>query len=113
MLLVVLVVTVSSQAVFSVFEAFQTSLVTGVARIFSLANSAIDRTTSDYFAAPARENLFLHLWSLSVEEQFHQVFPVILFLVLSRSKLRQRTLVIIVGISAISFGTLVLGSREL
>lgn len=35
-----------------------------------------------YFSPSARSNLFLHTWSLAVEEQFYLVWPVVLVLVL-------------------------------
>jgi peptidoglycan/LPS O-acetylase OafA/YrhL len=42
------------------------------------ANIAIARTTGGYFDAAASTNPLLHTWSLSVEEQFYLVFPVLL-----------------------------------
>jgi peptidoglycan/LPS O-acetylase OafA/YrhL len=39
-------------------------------------------TDFDYFAPAADENLFLHTWSLGVEEQFYLVWPVFLMLLL-------------------------------
>jgi peptidoglycan/LPS O-acetylase OafA/YrhL len=39
-------------------------------------------TDFDYFAQAADENLFLHTWSLGVEEQFYLVWPVFLMLLL-------------------------------
>lgn len=46
---------------------------------FNLLNS------TGYFAGPAHENPFLHTWSLSIEEQFYIVLPV-LILLLQRSR---------------------------
>jgi len=60
-------------------------------------------TTTDYLAAPPESNPLLHTWSLSVEEQFYFVFPLLTLITLrygSRRKLR-----IVIGIIAfISFG---------
>ncbi|MCP4625479.1 MAG: acyltransferase [bacterium] len=39
-------------------------------------------TDFDYFAPASDENLFLHTWSLGVEEQFYLVWPVLLMLLL-------------------------------
>ncbi|MGN7147508.1 acyltransferase family protein [Arthrobacter sp. SAFR-179] len=46
------------------------------------ANAVIFRTTGGYFEPAAGTNPLLHIWSLSVEEQFYVVFPFILFGVL-------------------------------
>ncbi len=45
-----------------------------------VANIVIARSTGDYFDAPAEANPLLHTWSLSVEEQFYLVFPMLMLL---------------------------------
>ena len=55
----------------------------------------------NYFAAPAVENPLLHTWSLSVEEQFYAVWPVILLL-LTRIAPAKRLPQIIVFLAAVS-----------
>ncbi len=45
-----------------------------------VANWVIAREAGDYFAPDASTNPLLHTWSLSVEEQFYFVFPVLVFL---------------------------------
>lgn len=42
-----------------------------------IANFVIARTTGYYFNAPAEIDPLLNTWSLSVEEQFCLVFPVL------------------------------------
>jgi peptidoglycan/LPS O-acetylase OafA/YrhL len=64
---------------------------------------------TNYFDAPARENPLLHTWSLSVEEQFYAVWPLVLLL-LSRSRSRKKLLYVIAGLALIS---LVLGEARL
>lgn len=50
-----------------------------LAAIFYKANYHFARDV-DYFGPITRELPLLHLWSLSVEEQFYFIFPVLLFL---------------------------------
>lgn len=40
----------------------------------------------DYFGTPAQEQPLLHLWSLSIEEQFYVIFPIILLLAIKYLK---------------------------
>jgi peptidoglycan/LPS O-acetylase OafA/YrhL len=54
------------------------TLRTGIAAALFAANLEIYRSTGGYFDAPAEGNPLLHTWSLSVEEQFYAVFPVVL-----------------------------------
>ncbi len=39
---------------------------------------------SSYFADSAKDNIFTHLWSLAVEEQFYFVYPILLILLSSK-----------------------------
>jgi peptidoglycan/LPS O-acetylase OafA/YrhL len=50
---------------------------TAIGSMFLIANVVISRTTGGYFDALASTNPLLHTWSLSVEEQFYLVFPVL------------------------------------
>ncbi|MEO7268509.1 MAG: acyltransferase family protein [Knoellia sp.] len=76
--LMVSVAALLSTLFLSPFGAQQTTAQTGVGAMFIVANAVIARTTGDYFDAPAETNALLHTWSLSVEEQFYLVFPVVL-----------------------------------
>lgn len=51
---------------------------TGVGALFLVGNVVIARNTGGYFDAPADENPLLNTWSLSVEEQFYLLFPLLL-----------------------------------
>jgi len=74
-------VTVLLSALFlSPLGAQQATAQTALGAIFLVANAVIARTTGDYFDAPAEDNALLHTWSLSVEEQFYLVFPVLLWM---------------------------------
>jgi peptidoglycan/LPS O-acetylase OafA/YrhL len=58
----------------------QTTAKTGVGAMLLVANMVILRTSGDYFDAAATTNPLLHVWSLSVEEQFYLGFSVLLLL---------------------------------
>ncbi|MEN9621231.1 MAG: hypothetical protein RL499_1424, partial [Actinomycetota bacterium] len=95
-----------------------TAAQTGLGAFFLTANLVIATSTGDYFAAPAESNPLLNLWSLSVEEQFYLVFPLLLVLgwALARrgGAARRAPLVITVAVLAMSLsGALLVSSRIL
>ena len=51
---------------------------TGLGAMLLVANLVIARTTGGYFDEPAATNPLLNTWSLSLEEQFYLVFPLVL-----------------------------------
>ena len=59
---------------------------TAIGGMLLTANAVIFRTTGGYFEPAAEANPLLHIWSLSVEEQFYVIFPFFLLgvLVLAR-----------------------------
>jgi peptidoglycan/LPS O-acetylase OafA/YrhL len=56
-----------------------------------------------YFDAPAAAKPLLHTWSLSVEEQFYLVFPILIFLAVHRSKSPKIIKHVALGLLAICF----------
>ncbi|MFC1694693.1 acyltransferase family protein [Pseudomonadota bacterium] len=58
-------------------ETFNATLRTGLVSAFGLSNFYLLRLSSDYFQADQSINVFLHTWSLGVEEQFYLVFSVL------------------------------------
>ena len=91
------------------------TLLTGLGAIFISANVVIDVTTGDYFAPDARLNPLLHTWSLSVEEQFYLLFPLLVIIGLWWGAKRGRPLfglvVLIALVTAVSFALAMVGSR--
>jgi len=76
----VLVIIVISALVQSPLGAQQITAQTGIGALLLSANIVIARNTGGYFDAPAAANPLLNTWSLSVEEQFYLVFPLLLFI---------------------------------
>jgi peptidoglycan/LPS O-acetylase OafA/YrhL len=57
---------------------------------------------SDYFATDTQQNLFLHTWSLAVEEQFYFVWPTVILISAARSKSAKGIVVALLAIAAFS-----------
>jgi peptidoglycan/LPS O-acetylase OafA/YrhL len=53
---------------------------TGIAAALFNANTFLSRQSDDYFALAPEANALLHTWSLSVEEQFYLVVPLVVAL---------------------------------
>lgn len=76
--IVVLVTVAFSALVLSPLGTQQNAARTGIGSLFWVANVVIVVTTGDYFDEPATQNPLLHIWSLSVEEQFYLFYPLVL-----------------------------------
>lgn len=114
--LMVVVTIVASALLLSVNGTQQKAAWTAIGAALFAANLVIANVTGGYFDAPAHENPLLNTWSLSVEEQFYFVFPLILYLswrLTKGSHARRALPVLLVGvIGAISFYLALLGSAE-
>lgn len=73
-----------------------------LAAIFYKANYHFARDV-DYFAPITRQLPLLHLWSLSVEEQFYFIFPIILVLMAKPKALRENYKKYLLGILFLIF----------
>lgn len=102
--LVLLVTLVASSLIQSPLGEQKVTAATALGGMALAANAVIFRATGGYFEPAADMNPLLHIWSLSVEEQFYVIFPFFLFgiLVLARRFSRGRMLAI-VGLSTVTF----------
>ena len=93
------------------------ALQTGVAALLLSANIVIARNTGGYFDLPAESNPLLNTWSLSIEEQFYLIFPLILILgwyLSTRTRyLRHTNLAFIAALIVVSLGLALVAGGEL
>jgi peptidoglycan/LPS O-acetylase OafA/YrhL len=75
----VVVVVVSALAITMVDPNPGTSLLTGITSLFGFSNIYLFSRLTDYFAASTDLNVFLHTWSLGVEEQFYLIYPLLVW----------------------------------
>ena len=68
----------------------------------TLVSNVYFANSFDYFAGPAELVPLLHTWSLALEEQFYLLFP--LLLIACRNCSRNRLMVILSGLTLLSFG---------
>jgi len=115
--LMVAVVMVPSSLLLSPLGGQQTAAKTAIGAMLLAANVVIAATTGNYFADFAESNPLLHTWSLSVEEQFYLVFPMLLLVSLllgGRAFRSSRTPLVMVGlVGVVSFAFAIAGSAEL
>ena len=88
----VFIVSILSFFLISPFGMQQNAAKTGIGALLASANLVINITTGGYFDLPAQSNMFLHTWSLSVEEQFYLIFPISIVLLAAISLKYRRKL---------------------
>lgn len=79
---------------------------TGITSLFGLSNLYLIRYATDYFAPATNLKVFVHTWSLAVEEQFYFIFPfLILFTGFQKNKLKSsiKLFYLILLLSIVSF----------
>nr|WP_269328283.1 acyltransferase family protein [Kineosporia mesophila] len=102
MVVMLLVVVLLSLLFQSPLDAQPATASTALAAVLLVGNLQILGTSGGYFAAAAETNPLLHVWSLSVEEQFYLVFPLLLVVVWKLAGPQRRILALTL-ISAASF----------
>ncbi len=84
----------------------QNAIKSSLGATLGVSNFVIPRVTGDYFGATGSTNPFQHTWSLSVEEQFYFVFPII-FLPFIHKRIRNgrffSSIIILALLAAASF----------
>jgi len=80
---------------------------TAIGAVTLTANAVIFLNSGGYFATPPTNNPLLNTWSLSVEEQFYLVFPVVIILLwFVTRKIRKGNhakTIILIGLGAVTF----------
>lgn len=103
--LMVCVTLVLSTLLLSPLGPQQATAQTAAGAMFLVANAVIARTTGGYFDGPAEQNALLHTWSLSVEEQFYLVFPLLLTGLLLLGRRRGRRSLATAAVALVSLGS--------
>lgn len=78
LLVTVVAVLLLSMLFASAITVQENTALTGVGAVFLSANVVVQFTTGSYFSPWAELNPLLHIWSLSLEEQFYLGFPLLL-----------------------------------
>ena len=70
------------------------------AALLYVANWQFIHDANDYFASGVDSSPFLHFWSLSIEEQYYVVYPLLLFLLLVVLRWSQRRVGVVLAVLA-------------
>lgn len=114
--LVVAVTMPVAALILSPFDTQPAAAKTGIGAMLLVANIVIIGATGEYFDPPAERNPLLHTWSLSVEEQFYLVFPmmmIVAWLLVRGGRLRRAPIIVVGTVAFASLGLAVAESAGL
>ncbi|MES2982662.1 MAG: acyltransferase family protein [Verrucomicrobiota bacterium] len=77
--------------------------------LLSFANFHFWKNTGDYWGSAAEDSPFLHYWSLSVEEQYYLLYPILLVALIAMARKHLPTIIAfmaIVSFAAFSYGAI-------
>lgn len=84
------------------------SIRTGIAALIGVSNISLLNNATNYFSEAAHLNIFLHTWSLSIEEQFYVGYSILLCLVFFRAprkySTKKRLTLVLILLCLASFG---------
>jgi len=108
--LTVIATLLASVALASPIGQMQMTAATAVGAMLFAANLAVLKTSVGYFHPTTETNALLHTWSLSVEEQFYLVFPLLLvvYALIRRRRPRHLPIAPIAAVTAVSLGVTML-----
>lgn len=84
-----------------------------IASVMFLANRFFARQRGGYFDIGSNEMPFLHIWSLSIEEQFYFVFPFVLLLIFKLPFLKQNKLKVLLIMILVSLCSAFIDLKEI
>ena len=79
-----------------------------LAALLSLANIYFWKNTFDYWGNASDESPFLHYWSLSVEEQYYLLYPILILVLIAKG--RKYLLTVLVVLIIVSFALFAYGA---
>ncbi len=106
--LLVIVVTLVGVWLLLPFTRWGDNALQSIASVFYVENWALAALSVDYSAHNAASSAVQHFWSLSVEEQFYLVWPLLILVTVSiavagRAPVRRAVLAVIAGVAVLSF----------
>lgn len=104
--LLVIVLTTLAMFAWAGENVWRAGLQQALGSAFYVQNWVLSSTATDYLSSTDPPTAFQHFWSLSVEEQFYLVLPILLVVVLAVSNRRTWRVRFVVVLAAVTLGSL-------